>query len=85
MCGPNGPYPVCYVPCNADCGDVMPAKGRGRCQSKVACEEHRKNTTAIQGRNSKKVPQFPLTTTTAKPTQKSLLLTSAAVNVWPYK
>ena len=45
MCGPEGLYPVCYVRCDSDCGDVAPAKGRGRCQSKNACEEHRQNAT----------------------------------------
>ena len=52
MCGPEGLYPVCYVRCDSDCGDVAPAKGRGRCQSKNACEEHRQNATGngIEGR-----------------------------------
>ena len=45
LCGPEGLYPVCYVRCNSDCGDVKPAQGRGRCQSKNACEEHRQNAT----------------------------------------
>ena len=41
LCGPEGEYPVCYVKCNADCGDVMPAQNPIRCQSKMACEQHR--------------------------------------------
>merc|ERR1711955_111472 len=28
----------CYVPCDADCQDIKPAKGRGRCVSSVACD-----------------------------------------------
>jgi hypothetical protein len=28
---------ACYVPCNADCNDLRPAKGGGRCYSRVAC------------------------------------------------
>ena len=41
LCGPDGKYPVCYVQCNADCGDVVPAQNPIRCQSKTACEEFR--------------------------------------------
>ena len=43
LCGPEGEYPVCYVRCNADCGDVMPAQDPIRCQSKMACEQHRED------------------------------------------
>jgi hypothetical protein len=28
---------ACYVPCNADCNDLKPAKGGGRCYSRLAC------------------------------------------------
>jgi hypothetical protein len=28
---------ACYVSCNADCNDLRPAKGGGRCYSRVAC------------------------------------------------
>jgi len=27
----------CYVPCDADCRDLQPARGRGRCYSELAC------------------------------------------------
>ena len=29
---------TCYVPCNSDCRDRMPARGRGRCVSRAACQ-----------------------------------------------
>jgi hypothetical protein len=29
---------TCYVPCNSDCRDKMPARGRGRCVSRAACQ-----------------------------------------------
>jgi hypothetical protein len=29
---------TCYVPCNSDCRDLMPARGRGRCVSRLACQ-----------------------------------------------
>ena len=29
---------TCYVPCNADCRDIRPARGRGRCVSALACQ-----------------------------------------------
>merc|ERR1712080_150837 len=30
--------PFCYVECNSDCRDLRPAKGGGRCYSRVACD-----------------------------------------------
>eukprot|EP00092_Neocalanus_flemingeri_P081049 GFUD01101171.1.p1 GENE.GFUD01101171.1~~GFUD01101171.1.p1 ORF type:complete len:105 (-),score=30.73 GFUD01101171.1:231-545(-) len=32
-----GPAEFCYVDCRSDCRDCRPAKGRGRCWSKLAC------------------------------------------------
>jgi hypothetical protein len=29
---------TCYVPCNSDCRDLRPARGRGRCISSLACQ-----------------------------------------------
>ena len=57
LCGPEGLYPVCYVNCNADCGDVAPAQNPIRCQSKKACEEFKANSTR-EGR-SEPVPERP--------------------------
>ena len=57
LCGPDGEYPVCYVNCNADCGDVAPAQNPIRCQSKKACEEFKVNSTR-EGR-SEPVPERP--------------------------
>jgi len=35
-------YPnACYVSCNSDCRDKKFAKGEGRCQSKLACDDRR--------------------------------------------
>ena len=29
---------ACYVSCQADCNDLQPAKGGGRCFSRLACQ-----------------------------------------------
>ena len=58
LCGPDGLYPVCYVNCNADCGDVKPAQNPIRCQSKNACEDFKTNSTR-EGRNKPVVPDRP--------------------------
>merc|ERR1712215_165385 len=31
--------PFCYVSCNSDCRDLRPARGFGRCFSRVACRD----------------------------------------------
>ena len=74
LCGPEGEYPVCYVRCNADCGDVMPCQDPIRCQSKVACEQHRQQMLDKNNEPSKRsnIPEgsngTELTTTTTTTT-----------------
>jgi hypothetical protein len=36
MCA-NTLYRACYVSCNSDCRDLRPARGIGRCVSRIAC------------------------------------------------